>query len=133
MANPNRLAVATKWLAGRLHQHAGDAVTYHGRDGLPGTTLTATRGETTYREDPIERRGAAITRSADFIFDCDAFRTAVGRWPVDGDKIAAPPSNSISGVELAWYRVTGIDGAPCYHVESHAALIRVHTLELWED
>lgn len=129
----NRLARGTAWLAGKLTEHAGDAVTYHSADGAPPVELTATRGQTVFREEPLDNRGAAIQRSADFVFAADALRTALGRWPVAGDKISAPPSNAITGVDTVWHRVSSFGSEPVYRLESHAALIRVHTLELWED
>lgn len=128
----NLLASGAAWLTGVLQSHASDQVSYRPHD-LAEFTLDATRGETRFRELPLDQgRGGRITRSFDFLFAADLLRSALERWPEEGDLITAPPSNAVGGVVRTHYRVTSINDEPAWRIDPHSTRVRVHTLE-WDE
>jgi hypothetical protein len=92
--------------------------------------LEAVGGQTTFREQGTQLNGARILRSRDFLFEADCFRSVVGRWPEDGDKILYTPP--ISDLESVTFRVTPVNGEPVYRLDPHYTQLRIHTHEFAE-
>lgn len=117
----------------RMHARAhlrvnGRPGTYTPRGGAAIDGLKAAPGQTTFREERGERAGAAIVRSADWLFDPEEFRAAVGRWPQDGDLWTV--ETPFAGTTVATtYRVTPFNGESVYRLSPDGAFLRVHTAE----
>jgi hypothetical protein len=115
------LTSALAWLPPALQTTDGIRVTYRqlGGDTAP---LVAVRGETVFREESNDDRGARIVRSADFLLSPTEFVTAFGPGavPEDGDQIET---------ETTIYRVSAFNGEPVFRSEPTRTLLRVHTQE----
>lgn len=129
----NRLATAAAWLAGVRQRHASSPMVYRDEAGGLGVELDGTRGQTVFRESAVAVNGGGrVIRAADFLFDPDQFRTKVGRWPVEGDTVTAPPENPTVGVAAVVWRVTGVNSEPAYRIDPQTSQLRVHTHEAEE-
>jgi hypothetical protein len=115
------LGNALNWLTPALQTTDGIAVTYRQASG-DTAPLVAVRGETTFREEANEERGARIVRSADFLLSPAEFVAAFGPGavPEDGDQI-----ETASTV----YRVSSFNGEPVFRIDAAGTLLRVHTQE----
>lgn len=109
----------------------GECVTYTKTDGTQ-LQMKAVRGQTPFRETGNQNNGGRIIRSTDWLFaPCD-FHRKVGRWPEEGDTIAAKPANPVSGVKLTTFRVTPFNGEPAYRTDPTYSKLRIHTNEIAE-
>lgn len=115
------LGNALNWITPALQTTDGIDITYRQVSG-DTAPLVAVRGETTFREEANEERGARIVRSADFLLSPDAFVAAFGpsAVPEEGEQI-----ETLTTV----YRVTAFNGEPVFRRDPTGTLLRVHTQE----
>lgn len=93
-------------------------------------SLEALRAQTTFREQGNNNEGARIVRSQDWLFDANDFRSVVGRWPEDGDKLLFTPP--ITDLQSVTFRVTPVNGEPVYRLDPSYTQLRIHTHEFAE-
>jgi hypothetical protein len=113
------LGSALNWITPALQTADGQSVTYRQASG-DTAPLVAVRGETTFREEANEERGARIVRSADFLLSPAEFVEAFGPGavPEEGEQIET---------ETTIYRVTAFNGEPVFRMDSTGTVLRVHT------
>lgn len=109
----------------------GECVEYIKRESPDvSISLEAIRAQTTFREQPTQLNGARINRSQDWLFDANDFRSVIGRWPEDGDKLIFTPP--ITDLQSVTFRVTPVNSEPVYRLDPSYTQLRVHSHEFAE-